>query len=391
MPRLGYHCRCGRFLVCIRTLNKFPYFLNETGVYQEMGYNATMKIALVHDYIKEFGGAERVLLTLHEMFPQAPIYTIYYRGGGLRNAKVIESWFGKLPFCEKLISPLRFLIPFIWSSFDFSEYDLVISSASWAITKGFASGKTKEICYCHTPPRYLYGYDTSHRWDKWYLKLYAMPVNHFMRLYDFLRAQKVTTFIANSRETQKRIEKFYRRKAEVVYPPVAMPKIDSKVKSGYYLAGGRLELAKNFDLIIRACNKLKLPLKIFGKGSQEANLRRIAGPTVEFLGWVEGDRKAEIYALAKAFIIAAKDEDFGITPVEAMAAGTPVVAYRGGGYLETVVENKTGVFFDECKEGSLIAAVERFKSLKFRREDLLRQAKKFSKERFIKEIYARVA
>ncbi len=166
-----------------------------------------MKVALVHDYIKEFGGAERVLMTLHEMFPDAPIYTIYNRS---HKIKAIQSWFGYLPYAEKLISPLRFLIPLIWAGFNFDKYDLIISSASWAITKGFTSKNTREICYCHTPPRYLYGYDTSQKWDKWYLKFYATPVNHFMRLYDFLQAQKVTTFIANSLETQKRIKNFYR-------------------------------------------------------------------------------------------------------------------------------------------------------------------------------------
>lgn len=343
-----------------------------------------MKIALVHDYIKEFGGAERVLMTLHEMFPEAPIYTLYYRGNGLKGAKVIESWFGKLPYCERLISPLRFLIPIIWDSFDFSQYDLVISSASWAITKGFANGKTKEICYCHTPPRYLYGYDTSHKWDKWYLKFYATPVNHFMRLYDFLRAQKVTQFVANSKETAARIKKFYRRDAIVIYPPVEMSPVETK-KENYFLAGGRLELAKNFDLIIKACNQLKVPLKIFGRGSQEENLRKIAGPTVEFLGWVDQKAKEKLYCSAKAFIIAARDEDFGITPVEAMICGTPVVAYRGGGYLETVT-NKTGVFFDEYNVESLIKAIKTMKTITFNKKDLQEQAAKFSKEVFIKKM-----
>lgn len=352
-----------------------------------------MKIALVHDYIKEFGGAERVLMTLHEMFPAAPIYTIYNRSNKI---KATQSWFGYLPYAEKLISPLRFLIPLIWASFNFNEYDLIISSASWAITKGFSNGKNREICYCHTPPRYLYGYDTSQKWDKWYLKFYAVPVNHFMRLYDFLRAQKVTQFVANSKETAARIKKFYRRDATVIYPPVEITDSgQARMTKNYFLAGGRLELAKNFDLIIKACNELKLPLKIFGKGSQEENLRKIAGPTIDFVGWVEGEEKALLYNGAKAFIIAARDEDFGITPVEAMAAGTPVIAFKGGGYLETVTE-KTGVFFEEYNVESLIEAIKKFKSLtrprpssdevgKFKKEDLQKQAAKFSKEIFVKK------
>ena len=196
-----------------------------------------MKIALVHDYLNQFGGAEKVLEALCEIWPEAPIYTIYSKMGKkgkmgkmgrIGEAKIIESWFGKLPFCDKLISPLRFLIPLIWGSFNFDEYDLVISSASWAVSKGFAlrqaQGKVKEICYCHTPPRYLYGYETSRNWKKhWYIRVYATIVNHFMRMYDYNQAQKVTFFIANSREVQARIKKFYRRESVVINPPVEIP------------------------------------------------------------------------------------------------------------------------------------------------------------------------
>lgn len=340
-----------------------------------------MKIALVHDYLKEFGGAERVLAVLHEMFPQAPIYTIYNRSNKI---KAVQSWFGYLPYAEKLISPLRFLIPLIWASFNFDQYDLIISSASWAITKGFSNGKNREICYCHTPPRYLYSYDTSQKWDKWYLKFYATPINYFMRLYDFLRAQKVTQFVANSEETAKRIKKFYRKEAIVIYPPVETKKV-TPFKANYFLAGGRLELAKNFDLIIEACNELKVPLKIFGQGSQQENLRKISQKNIEFLGQISGTEKFSLMASAKAFIVAARDEDFGITPVEAMAAGTPVIAYKGGGYLETVTE-KTGVFFEEYNVESLIKAIKSIKSMKFNKEDLQEQAEKFSKEKFIEQI-----
>lgn len=190
-----------------------------------------MKIALVHDYLIDFGGAERVLATLHEMYPMAPIYTSIYRPKLLGkfaekfgDVKIIQSWFGYLPYAEKLISPFRFLLPLIWKSFDLTDCDLIISSASWAITKGFDKGKnTKEICYCHTPPRYLYGYDTSRKFTGIFGRLvwfYGLIVNHFMRMYDYNQAQKVDYFIVNSQEVKKRIEKFYRREAVVIYPPV---------------------------------------------------------------------------------------------------------------------------------------------------------------------------
>lgn len=355
-----------------------------------------MKIALVHDYLKEYGGAERVLEAFHEMWPEAPIYTAFCldnssAGKAFQGSRIIQSWFGKLPFGDKLISPLRFLLPLIWGSFDFSNYDLVISSASWAITKGFAKGKPIEICYCHTPPRYLYGYETSRDWKKhWYIRFYALIVNHFMRLYDFGQAQKVTWFIANSREVQQRIKKFYRKDSVVINPPVDIPEFiihNSKfIIQNYYLTGGRLEMPKNFDLVIKACNQLKLPLKIYGSGQQEEYLKGLAGPTVEFLGRVSDEEKFELMSKSKAFIVAAVDEDFGITPVEAMATGCPVIAFRGGGYLETVVEGKTGEFFDEPTVKSLVSKLQSFKVTEYKSEDCQRQAEKFSKERFKREI-----
>lgn len=357
-----------------------------------------MKIALIHDYLKEYGGAERVLMALHEIWPEAPIYTIFYQknspaGKAFAGAKIIQSWFGYLPFADKLISPLRFLIPLIWRNFDFSKYDLVISSASWAITKGFAAGKTKEICYCHTPPRYLYGYETSKNWQKNPLiKVYALIVNHFMRQYDFSQAQKVTLFVANSKEVQGRIKKFYRRESVIINPPVETPNLKFqsisrrtklKLKSqNYFLAGGRLERPKNFDLIIKTFNKLGWSLKIYGRGSQEEYLHKIAKKNVEFLGWVSEEEKWQLLRECRAFICAAEDEDFGITPVEAQAAGKPVIAFRGGGYLETVVEGKTGLFFDELTVEGLEKTVKKFRNLEFKSEDCRKRAKKFSKEKF---------
>ncbi|MCX6703902.1 MAG: glycosyltransferase [Candidatus Woesebacteria bacterium] len=212
-----------------------------------------MKIAIVHDYLVDFGGAERVLLAIHEIYPEAPIYVSIYRPSRLgkfadkfKNARIIQSGFGHLPFADRLISPFRFLIPAIWNSFDLSGYDLIISSASWAVTKGFDKGKGAiEICYCHTPPRYLYGYDTSRRFSGLMGKLvgiYGLIVNHFMLQYDFNRAQNVDYFVANSEEVKKRIAKFYRRDSTVIYPPVeTMRGANLTHPSGeFYLTGGRL-------------------------------------------------------------------------------------------------------------------------------------------------------
>lgn len=354
-----------------------------------------MKVAIVDDYLR-WGGAVQVVAVLHELFPEAPIYTIFSEvekdkllKEKFKNAKIIESWFACLPHPFKLISPLRFLIPLIWGSFDFKDYDLVISSASWAISKGFGNGQTTEICYCHTPPRYLYGYETSRNWQKhWYVRLYATVVNHFMRLYDYKQAQKVTYFVANSREVAERIKKFYRRESVVINPPVDVLQGQAlqNLKREYFLTGGRLEMPKNFDLIIKAFNELGLPLKVYGTGFQEEHLKSIAGPNIEFLGIVDNEERNRLMAGAKAFIVAAVDEDFGITPVEAMAAGCPVIAYRGGGYLETVVEGKTGEFFNKGTPEALVKILKAFDHKKYKPENCRFQAQKFSKERFKKEI-----
>jgi glycosyltransferase involved in cell wall biosynthesis len=357
------------------------------------------RIAIVHDYLIDFGGAERVLLALHEIYPEAPIYVLIYRkaslghfGSKFDDARVIQSWFGRLPFADKIISPLRFLIPGIWKSINLKEYDLIISSSSWAVAKGFDKKPgEKEICYCHTPPRYLYGYDTSRKFAGLMgklVKIYGSIVNRFMRKYDFKRAQKVDYFIANSQEVAGRIQKFYHRDSAVIYPPIEIP--DSRFQipnsKNYFLAGGRLVASKNFDLIIKTFNKLGLPLKFYGSGPACESLKEIAGPSVEILGRVSDEELSELYAGALAYVLAEKDEDFGMTPVEAMGFGTPVIAYRGGGYLESIVEGKTGVFFDELTVESLSDAIQKFEKMKFNSEDCITQARKFSSVRFKKEI-----
>jgi glycosyltransferase involved in cell wall biosynthesis len=360
-----------------------------------------MKIALVHDYLNEFGGAERVLLALSEMYPKAPIFTAFCKKGSAAEKRffgkdIRESWASKIPFfAGKLHSPLRFLAPLIWGSFakELKKYDVVISSSSWYVTKGFG-----EICYCHTPPRWLYGYKTSMEWQRfWLVRVYGQIVGHFMRQYDFNQAQKVDYFIANSREVQSRIEKFYRRKARVIYPPVELPVIGSDPvrKEDYYLVISRLVGGKGLELAIKAAVKLGVKLKIAGKGagwgSEEKRLKKLLSDKIEMLGEVSDKELVELYSKAKGFLALAENEDFGITPVEAMSCGTGVIAYKGGGYLETVIEGKTGVFFEEQTVESLVEAMKRFEKMKIKSEECVKQAKKFSRERFEKEIKEFVA
>lgn len=357
-----------------------------------------MKVALVHDYLNEFGGAERVLLALSEIWPDASIYTAFYRKDSpayerFKNKKVITSWVHYIPFFSKYLhSPLRFLAPLIWNSFDFSKYDVVIGSAGWYITKGFRKGsETIEICYCHTPPRWLYGYPTSIELQRyWPVRIYAAIVGHFMRMYDFNSSQRVDYFIANSKNVAARIKKFYRRDSEVIYPPVELRETPEVRKEDYYLVISRIVGGKGLDLAVKVALKLGIRLKIAGKPAgyytEYKKLQKLSKKNVEFLGYVSDEKLSELYKGAKAFLALAEDEDFGITPVEANLAGTPVIAFRGGGYIESVVDGKTGVFFDKPTLESLIGAIKRFEKMKIKSEDCIRQAKKFSKERFKKEI-----
>lgn len=365
-----------------------------------------MKIALVHDYLGEFGGAERVLLALSSMYPDAPIYTAFWRPGPawdrFKTKDVRVSWAQAIPgFASRLHSPLRFLAPFIWRSFDLSEYDVVISSASWYITKGFGNrgspstgsgrSKTIEICYCHTPPRWLYGFPTSIEWQRYrVIRWYAALVGFFMRQYDYWAAQRVNYFIANSNNTAKRIDKFYRRSSEVIYPPVDIPVRPRVKKEDYFFIISRIVGGKGLALAVEAATTLGLRLKIAGVPAgysrEYKDLRTKSGRTVEFLGEVTDKELAKLYAGATAFLALATDEDFGMTPVESMAMGTPVIAFRGGGYVESVIEGKTGIFFDAPTPASLIKAIKKFQSMHFLPQDCVAQAQKFSTSRFKKRM-----
>lgn len=360
-----------------------------------------MKIALVHDYLREYGGAERVVETLHEMWPEAPLYTSFVDWPSFAKAPagkvdlfkswdIRTSWVQHYWFIKKFISPLRFLAPKIWESFDLSDYDVVISSSGWFMCRGVIVKKPAvHICYIHHPPRNLYGYATGSDLQKyWVVRAYATVVNFFLRHYDFETAQKVDYFIANSKETARRVKKFYRRESVVIYPPISNCQFPiSKKKREYFLSVGRLTYSKRVDLAIAACNRLKLPLKVVGAGKEEEALRAIAGPTAEFLGSVADSALAELYAGAKALIFCALDEDFGMVPVESMAHGTPVIALAQGGVVETVLDGKTGVLFHEPTMESLVGAIGKFgRSGRDWGDQCRKQAEKFGKERFKKEM-----
>lgn len=365
-----------------------------------------MKVALVHDYIKEYGGAERVLETLHEIFPKAPIYTSVFLPKYLgphrerfEKFDIHTSALQYIPFTGKFISLYRLIASEVFKSFDLSKYDLVITSAAGTYSSPNlvkVGEKTKIICYCHTPPRYLYGYATANDWNNNLFRrilfvLGKIPM-HFLRVVDFYAAQKVNLFLANSQEVKRRIEKFYRKNAVVVNPPIDIPTLKESPVSiknrGYFVAGGRLARAKRVDLAVSVATKLGLPLKVFGRefAGYGEELKSIAGPTIEFLGEIKEEEKEKLFSGARAYLSPSVDEDFGMLNVEMMSYGTPVIAHKSGGALETIVEGKTGLFFEEANIKSLENAIKKFEKIDFDPQAIISHAKKFSKERFVKEI-----
>ena len=366
-----------------------------------------MKIALVHDQLSEFGGSERVLVALKKIFPKAHVFTLVYNPEKLgphkdifKNWDIKTSWFDKIPILRNFYSPFRFLTPFIWESFDFSKYDLVISSSGSWMAKGIKTKKpTIHVSYVHHPPRYLYGYETAIEWKKYLpVRIYAYLVNHFLRIWDFYSSKRPDYLIANSKETQLRIKRFYHRDSVVIYPPVNIPQLVSTsfnqfqpVSTNYHLTVSRLAKAKHIDVLIEAANKLKLNLKIVGTGRDENYLKSIAGKTVEFLGNVNDHNLSIILKNAKAFLFASRDEEFGIAPVEAMGYGVPVIAYNSGGIPEYVKDGVNGFLFDQLSAESLIEKIKKFetldkeKILKMKKE-ARKRAEEFTFERFKKNL-----
>ena len=335
-----------------------------------------MKVALIHDHLAQAGGAEKVLKVLTEMFPEAPIYTLLYEKKNVdknfAGRHIETSVIQRLPGGVKHYKWYLFFMPMAVEFFDLRDFDLVISDAS-AFAKGvITSPDTLHICYCHTPTRYLWSdahqYLNELKYNKWMKKIISLTLGR-LRLWDYAAAQRVDHFIANSATVQKRISKYYRRDSEIIYPPVETDKFKiadlsrQSRQERYFLLGCRLAPYKRADIVVQAFKALGdgFNLKIFGDGLDLPRLRRLAGgaSNIEFLGRVDEDKKAELYANALAFINP-QEEDFGITAVEAMAAGRPVLAYRRGGATETVIEDKTGLFFDEQTPAAVMALLRRF-------------------------------
>ncbi len=350
-----------------------------------------MKTALVYDRVNKWGGAERVLLALHEIFPEAPLYTSVYNSKTAPWAKVfskvIPSFLQKIPFASSNHEFLGALTPIAFESFDFSKYDLVISVSSEAAKGIITKPGTLHICYCLTPTRYLWsGYDIYFKNPV--LGFLSKPVVLYLRKWDKIAAQRPDVMVAISSEVAKRIKKYYGREADVIYPPVKLAYSEKRTadrNKKYYLVVNRLVLYKKVDLVIEVFNQLKWPLIVVGTGSEERRLKSMSkSKNIKFVGEVADGDLINYYQGTRALIMP-QEEDFGMVSIEAQAVGVPVIAYKKGGSLETVVEGKTGIFFDHQTPESLIAAIERFDKMQFNRRELVNNAERFSQEKFKNE------
>ncbi len=360
-----------------------------------------MKIAIAHDFLVQYGGAERVLEVFCEMFPNSPIYSLFYdesrTRGRFAGQEIHTSFLSRIPLAGRRIGRHHHL--FFWSfpsaveRFDLSGFDLVVSSSA-SYSKGVRPPEgVPHLCYCYTPTRYLW--DDVHKYVNGWLA--SPPITaigerlfHVMRRWDSNAARRPTKLVAVSSFIADRIRETYGREPDaVVHPPVDLERFARNGhpvrREGHYLMVGRLLPYKRFDLGIAAANALRAPLKIAGVGRERARLQAMAGPTVEFLDWVDDEALPEMYRRARALIFP-QVEDFGLVAAEAMAAGTPVIAFRGGGALDIVEEGVSGVFFDRQDADSLVSAIRDFERTRFDEQRVCASADRFSRRRFEEEM-----
>src|SRR3989344_61924 len=348
-----------------------------------------MKIALVHDYLVQYGGAERVLECFSELFPDAPIYTLIYDKKAMMGAfaknRIYTSRLQRLGFARRFHRLFPPLMPPAVEEFDFSKYDIVLSDSS-SFAKGIITRpETLHVSYIHTPMRYAWDdcqkYTAEFGFPRFIQKIVPIAMTS-IRAWDRVSAERVDLFIANSRFVARRIKKYYGKDATVIHPPVATKKFYLQKEQGeYFLMVGRLIAYKRHDIAIKAFNRLKLPLKIIGRGPEMRRLKRLSGSTIEFLGHVVEERLPEYYAQCRAFIFP-QEEDFGIVAIEAMAAGKPLIAYRGGDIVEHLQEGSMGVFFEEQTPEAIVSAVKKFSAKTFDPEIIRKKALQFDRECF---------
>jgi len=352
-----------------------------------------MRVALIHDFLTQYGGAEKVLESFHRIWPTAPIFTLFYdkkaMGEKFEDCEINVSPIQNLPFGVRKYRWYLPLMPSAIERFNLKNFEVVVSDCS-AYSKGVITPPNVfHFSYIHTPTRYLWSdthdYLDSLKGGERVVGKVIAPLLNRLRMWDYLAAQRPDFLIANSNCVAERIRHYYHRESKVIYPPVETEKFAiSENQEKFFLIVSRLRPYKKIDVAVQAFNHLKIPLKIIGGGESES-LKKMAGPHVEFLGFVSEKEKAEYLSHCRAFIHP-QEEDFGITAVEAMASGRPVIAYRAGGARETVKEGETGRFFKEQTWESLAETVVRFRSEDFDPAKIRKHALKFGRERFEKEI-----
>ena len=342
-----------------------------------------MKVAVCYDWANRIGGAERVLAAIASIWPQADLFTAVYspqKAPWTKNfASVKTSFLQKIPLIQKSYRLFYPLMSLAFEEFNFDNYDLVISVSSGPAKAIVAKPETKHVCYCLTPPRYL--------WQERFLKSKRLfPCLEFLRKSDFVFAQRPDTIIAISKNVQKRIDRFYQRQSKVIYPGIDLKKFKPSLTrpKDYFLIVSRLVSYKKIDLAVSAFNQTGKKIKIIGDGREKGSLVRTAKPNIEFLGQVKDSELISYYQNCRALIMP-QEEDLGLTAIEAQACGRPVIAYSRGGALETIIPGKTGIFFKNQTQESLIDAIRQFQTKKFNPDDSINNAKRFSEEKFVKE------
>lgn len=356
--------------------------------------DTAVKLALVHDWMNQVGGAEDVLVDLVSMFPAAPIYTSIYAPNIMpafyRQWDIRTLWLDRMPAIHKYHQPYLPLYPLAWGGLDLSDYDVVLSNKS-----GFCHGlqhdkNTLHICYCLAPTRYVWQFESyiAREGIGGAVATALKPLIAAMRRWDYAAAKRVDHFIAISTDIQNRIRQFYDRDSVIIYPPVDTERFAAARTDGvedYFLVVSRLIPYKRIDLAVQAATKLGVPLKIGGKGRDLDRLREMAGPSVEFLGYVPDEELPTLMARCKAFIFPGL-EDFGITPVQAQAAGRPVIAYGAGGALDTVIPGVTGEHFNDLTFDSLVRVMAAFDARHYDPAQIQAHAAKFDKSVFAEQL-----
>ncbi len=352
-----------------------------------------MKVALVYDRVNKFGGAERVLLELHKIFPEAPLYTLVYDAEKAAWAnvfsKVIPSFLNAIPFFRSHHEILGPIAAMAFETFNFDNFDLVISVTSTDAKAIITKVPTTHVCICLTPTRYLWSGEKEYRND-WKMKLIPNFIKQYFRTVDLIISQRPDRYIAISAEVKRRITEYYHRDSSIIYPCIddkfySKEKPVSKADRGYYLLVSRLVPYKKVDQAILSFNYTGLPLKIVGSGSELEHLKNIANSNIQLIGSISDAELIDLYRHAKATIFP-QEEDFGLVPLESQASGTPVIAYGKGGALETIEKDKTGYFYSQQTPESLTQAVLKFEASTFDYSDCVANASKFSSDHFQKNI-----